>query len=331
MVGLHEQALIGAALRACSPVFPLSPNIILRILGIHRHIKATMETIGLALAILPAFSVCLEYFQLYKTAKATDRESRILMFKFDCEHENFIIWGERHGVLKPRGADGRNPDLDDHRKGERISTALNLIRDLLSDAVKLKERYGVIASVGVGELEGPDQTQHPTTYPSSSGLRRLQWLGGRGKEPGEQSLGLVEKTRWAIHDRTKFQQLIDHIRDLVERLYTILPIPAQDRNNLAIRDLKVLARHMTELRLYEEASMSAYPVWSGAASVMIEAGSTHNVSRIDNVSQWMDGFEGTSDSEHGSERQGDGTGGGTCYLATIEEETRMANFCGPPR
>ena len=257
-----------------------------------------MEATGLALAILPAFSVCLEYFQLYKTAKATDRESRILIFKFDCEHENFIIWGKKHGALKLSGDEGRNPDFDIPEKAKRISTALGLIRDLLSDAAKLKERYGVTASLG--GPEAPDQNQQ-SRYPSSSGLKRLKWPGRR-KEPGEQSLSLIEKTRWAINDKAKFQQLIDDIRELVERLYKILPIAEQDRNSEATRDLKILAQNLAELRLYEEASMKAYPAWSGAASVMIEAGSARGASRVDNVSQWMDGIEEDFDSEDASQR-----------------------------
>ncbi|KAH6869266.1 prion-inhibition and propagation-domain-containing protein [Thelonectria olida] len=250
-----------------------------------------MESLGLALAVLPAFSVCLEYFQLYKTAKATSFDSQVLLFKFDCEHENFIIWGEKHGVLKPSGDQDRNPELDSPDKAEKISKALELIRTLLSDAKALRDTYGVTTTTN--SSDAPPQDRQDESYPSNSGLKRLKWLSKR-LGPGKQGPSLIEKTRWAINDKNKFGQLIDHIRDLVERLYKILPVAEEERNHMAIKDIRSLAGNLERLKFFEEASLGAYPVWSGAASVMLEAGST----RIgpDNISQWMEKVEEDSDS-----------------------------------
>ncbi|RTE78958.1 hypothetical protein BHE90_006573 [Fusarium euwallaceae] len=251
-----------------------------------------MEPIGLALAVLPAFSVCLEYFQLYKTAKATSFDSQILLFKFDCEHENFIIWGEKHGVLKPSGDQDRNPELDSPDKAEKISKALELIQTLLSDAKALRDTYGVTTTTN--SSDAPPQDEQDQSYPSNSGLKRLKRLSKR-LGLGKQGPSVIEKTRWAIHDKNKFEQLIDHIRDLVERLYKILPVADEERNHVAIKDLRSLAGNLERLKVFEEASLNAYPVWSGAASVMLEAGSTET--GPDNISQWMDKVEEDSDSE----------------------------------
>ncbi|KKO99571.1 hypothetical protein THAR02_08333 [Trichoderma harzianum] len=245
-----------------------------------------MNTFGLTLAILPAFSDCLEYFQLYKTAKATFFNSQILLFKFDCEQENFIIWGEKHGLLKPSGDEDRNPDLDSPDKAEKISKALELIRTLLSDAKTLRDRYGVTTSTNSSDT--PLQDQQDESYPSNSGLKRLKRLSKR-LGPGKQGPSLIEKTRWAINDKNKFEQLIDDIHDLVERLYRILPVAEQERNNIAIKDIRSLARNPERLKSFEEASMNSYPVWSGAASVMLEAGSSQ-------VSNWIEEVEEDSDS-----------------------------------
>ncbi|KAK3394239.1 hypothetical protein B0H63DRAFT_505984 [Podospora didyma] len=108
-------------------------------------------------------------------------------------------------------------------------------------------------------------------------------------------LGLAEKTRWAINDKTKFKELIDYVRDLVGRLYKILPVTDQERNYLAINDIKILSDDVDRLRIFEEASLDAYPAWSGAASVMLEARSTQ-LGRGTIVSQWMDKVEDESDS-----------------------------------
>ncbi|KAK3936928.1 hypothetical protein QBC46DRAFT_345106 [Diplogelasinospora grovesii] len=184
-----------------------------------------MEVAGLVLGALPAFSVCLEYFQLYKAAQLTSTESQILLFKLDCEQESFIIWGEKHGVLKEKGDKDRNPDLDH-----------------------------------------PDKISHIPRQ-------------GHGK----QGLSLIDKTRWAINDTSKLQQLISDIRDLVERLYKILPVPEQERDNEAIKDIRSLAGDLEKLKIFEEASMESYPAWSGAASGILEAASTRLGS--DNISR----------------------------------------------
>ncbi|KAF5253541.1 hypothetical protein FANTH_1612 [Fusarium anthophilum] len=96
-----------------------------------------MEVVGLTAGILPLFKTCIDYFQLYKTAEASERDTRILLYKLDCEHERFIIWGERHGAFEEHPSKEGNtaPGLSD--KVPQIEEALNLIRELLSDAEEL--------------------------------------------------------------------------------------------------------------------------------------------------------------------------------------------------
>ncbi|RSM07387.1 hypothetical protein CEP52_005209 [Fusarium oligoseptatum] len=178
---------------------------------------------------------------------------------------------KKHGVLKPSGDQDRNPELDSPDKAEKISKALQLIQTLLSDAKALRDTYGVTTTTN--SSDNPPQDAQDESYPSNSGLKRLKRLSKRlGLR--KQGPSVIEKTRWAIHDKNKFEQLIDHIRDLVERLS--------------------LAGNLERLKVFEEASLNAYPVWSGAASVMLEAGSTEI--GPDNTSQWMDKVEEDSDS-----------------------------------
>ncbi|EKJ68580.1 hypothetical protein FPSE_11238 [Fusarium pseudograminearum CS3096] len=243
-----------------------------------------MEAIGLGAGILPMFKLCLDYLQLYKTAQASTIDSQILLYKLDCEHESFNIWGEKHGVFEAEGSEGRNPELDHADRAPKVTKALELIHGLLSDAEVLRERYGVGISTGTSPS---DLAQEP--YPSNSGLKRLKWL--RKRSGDEQSLDIMQKARWAINDKIKFQDLITHLHDLVDSLYKILPVPPRDLNAAAIRDIRSLAGNMAKLELFEKASQDCYPAWSGAASVMREAASTR---APDAISQWVAELEDES-------------------------------------
>lgn len=99
----------------------------------------------------------------------------------------------------------------------------------------------------------------------------------------------------------KFQALIDDVRDLVGRLYQILPFPEHERNAVAIKDIRSLSADLDRLKIFEVASIEKYPVWSGAASVMLEAGSTKDGPGT--ISQWMEQVEtGTEDGSDGDSK-----------------------------
>lgn len=205
-----------------------------------------------------------------------------MLFKFDCEHESFNIWGETHGIFKKPGEEGRNPELDRPAKAQKVTRALELIQSRLGNGKDLQDRYRVSISTATHAM-GPPERQI-WSYLSSSGLKRLKWLSKKptGENP---KLSLIQKKRWAISDKGKFEDLIKEIHDLVQKLYEILPIAEKERNALARRDIKGLAGDLDRLRLFEEASLGAYPTWSGAASVMREARSVHQGPGT--ISQWM--------------------------------------------
>ncbi|PNP78938.1 hypothetical protein FNYG_07803 [Fusarium nygamai] len=233
-----------------------------------------MEAIGLTAGILPLFKTCLDYFQLYKTAQASERDTRILLYKLDCEHERFIIWGEKHGAFEEHPSHEGNTATGLSDKVPQIEEALNLIRELLSDAEELRGRYGVTVSTTTDKQTMPQQL-----YPSTWGLRRLKW---RRKPRDPDIHGLVQKTVWAINDKAKFNELIVQLREIVESLYRVLPVPPEERYAVAVQDIGAIAGDLKMLEDFELASQERYPEWSSAASVMRETGSRTNqwVSRV---------------------------------------------------
>jgi hypothetical protein len=86
-----------------------------------------MEPISFTVGILPLFSVCLEYFEYFKTAQSLPYDLEILMLKLDLEHERFVAWGEINGFSKTRN-DDQNPILDNQQKTDLIKRGLESIQ-----------------------------------------------------------------------------------------------------------------------------------------------------------------------------------------------------------
>ena len=268
------------------------------------------DPVSLVLGILPIFSVCLEYFHLFKTAQSSAFDGQVLLLKLDLEYERFIIWGEKHGMFdvinEPHNRELK-PNLSRHGNYQKVMEALGLIKELFGNAENMNSRYGVCTS-NAPDVEGV-QEKRKLAFPSSSALRRLNWRQKRSEPQDEttQKLSFLKKTRWAINDKNKFESLIQDIRDLVDGLYAILPVPDKERDRTAIQDIVSLLPDLARLRLVEAASEEVYPAWSGAASGVImevsQLGSTRKGSTRkghDTISGWVKGVGDASDEELGA-------------------------------
>jgi len=251
-----------------------------------------MEPISLTIGIIPLFHSCLQYFQLFKTAKSAALDIQVLLFQLDCHHEELIIWGEKHGFFieaQPHAERSRDTF-------SRIETALRLLETLFKDSSALHERYGVVVADDVHELVS---TENDRAFPSSAGLRRLNWWKSRGakprdgsdRQPDKVSLGVLQKTRWAIYDKGKFEGLVKKIGDIVGQIEKILPVPDEFRNQMALRDIVSLIEDLSRLKLFQTASASIRPAWSNAASGLIIASEAASVRGPGTISRWIEQVE----------------------------------------
>src|SRR4051812_21430084 len=117
-----------------------------------------MEAIGLALAVVPIFSICLQYFEYFKTAQTLSLDCQLLLIKLDFEHERLIIWGENHGL--PLGTVSKRAE----ESGDIISPTIKLVKEalghietLFTDTRTLHDKYGVRAAANTTlEPEKPE-------------------------------------------------------------------------------------------------------------------------------------------------------------------------------
>ena len=155
-----------------------------------------MEAIGLLLGLAPLFSICLEYFDYFKTTQTLCEEFELLLLKLDLEHERFIAWGEANGISKPAD-EGRNPELDSPPKAKLIQRSLEAIRSLFENSKKLQAEYGLRA------FNGPSLNDQKPKFPSSSGLSRFRRsyakLSRDTNSPAQPSI--ISRTRWQFMTR----------------------------------------------------------------------------------------------------------------------------------
>ncbi|KAI9856456.1 MAG: hypothetical protein M1813_009112 [Trichoglossum hirsutum] len=259
----------------------------------------TTGVVGIALGLAPTFSVCLEYFQYFKSAQSFSVDLELLILKLDIEHERMIAWGEANGILKTAD-ESRNPGLDLPSTNDLIKRGLSSIQSLFRDGKKLQEYYG---------LQPIDGNYLEATNPkflSTSGLRSFRKSYSRiSKATGSQNkLSILSKTRWAIYDKAKFTVLLSDIKGLVDGLYQILPVPNKVRDKIVFKAIRSLVPDFKRLRLVETASEDGYSTWSEAASLMAaasEAGTMEGRS----VGQWVEELDLDDSQETESETTSD--------------------------
>jgi hypothetical protein len=257
-----------------------------------------MEPISFTVGILPLFSVCLEYFEYFKTAQSLPYDLEILMLKLDLEHERFVAWGEINGFSKTRN-DDQNPILDNQQKTDLIKRGLESIQSLFENSNRLQTDYGV------RHIDKPSIAESTPKFPGSFGLtrfRKSRLLLNKGSD-SEKKPSLLLRTKWAIHDKAKFEMLISDIRDLVNGIYNILPVSNKERDKIAFKDIKALLPDLRRLKQLELASEAIYPTWSEAASVMIMASESGTANGRGSVGEWVVGIhDSKNESEHKSNK-----------------------------
>lgn len=247
--------------------------------------------VGIVLGLAPLFSVCLEYFQYFKSAQSLFVDLELLVLKLDIEHERIIAWGEANGILKTVD-NGRNPNLDLPPKNDLIERGLISIQSLFGDSKNLQERYGV-QSIDENYLEAANPK-----FLSTSGLRSFRKSFSRFSKTSDSknTPSVLSKTRWAIYDKAKFMVLLSDIKALVDGLYQILPVSNKVRDKIVFKAMKSLVPDFKRLRLVELASEDNYPTWSETANLLAEASETGTIPDR-SVGKWVEELSDSQDTE----------------------------------
>ena len=216
-----------------------------------------VEPISLGIGIAALFTACIQCFEYFKAATTLREDFEILLLKLELEQERLLIWGENLGIGGQHWSEEQIFKGDSKRQ-HLSRRCLNTIKTLLQDAETLKVTYGLQLVTGT--------TNAGTQSISSNALKRLRVRLGRSSN----GLGMLYKTRWAIHDAAKFQKLINHVRDLVDGLMGDVLGSQSLHSEKVQNDIASMADDVSKLRLVSEACSDVYPEWSDIASRAID-------------------------------------------------------------
>jgi hypothetical protein len=226
------------------------------------------ETIGIAasaVTLAALFSKCIDCFSYFKAAQQCPTDAETLLVKLDCEKARLLVWANTVGILRTE-PQRRYPQLADVQL--EILICIDQIISLLTDAQKLQAEYGsrptaqqehqqYVAVVSVNSM----------TKFKLSKLSFFARAGGGSIPPSSPSW--LSRIKWAIRDEAKFRILLSHLKEFVDNMIKLVPVPPEIINHTVEEDITTIIDIGT-LRLAERACEESYPRWSSRASEVIE-------------------------------------------------------------
>ena len=227
-----------------------------------------VEPISLSIGIATLFTTCIDCFEYFKVAKGFEQQFEVLLVKLEYQQERLLVWGDLAGVCNEK-QDSDRPVLESELKRQDLTKrCLSSIRNLLKDSENLKTKYGLRPYTLANDTA-------PQSGISANALKRLRLRLSR-QPPGP---SVLDKTRWAIHDATKFEKLVGDIRDLIDGLTVQLPVSSELQEQKVQDDIASMVDDLHRLHLFQEACKDDYPKWWAAASAAIDAS---EVATLDN-------------------------------------------------
>lgn len=113
---------------------------------------------------------------------------------------------------------------------------------------------------------------------------------------------LAKRTRWAIHDKTKFEGLIHHLKDLIDGLNQVVLVKGKTQDQIMYDDT-VTILDSSKLRLIKSACEGSYTTLSEAASTVIAASELGTIDRR-NIEEWLRDAKGMSEDDDGDDATG---------------------------
>jgi hypothetical protein len=238
-------------------------------------------TIGVV-ALASLFSTCVECFEYFSSAKDLEEDFEILLVKLDLEKTRLLIWGNAVGVLKADG-EGRIIELNDAKRVELIGRCLESMKNLLSDTDRLQSVYGLQSTAQANSCIGRSSN---IVSKNSMNLFKTSYRRFWARFAGDQAkTTLASRTRWAIHDKARFEGLITDLKDIIDGLNQVLPVKREIQDQI-LKDDIVSILDLSKLRLVQSACEGSYTALSGVASAVIEASEFGTVDRR-NIEEWL--------------------------------------------
>ena len=243
------------------------------------------EAAGLVLgaaSIFSLFSTCLQCFDIIECSRNYAKEHTLLSIKYEVEKTRFLIWGDAAGLSCSEGPYKNSLDKDFIRSV--VEKILIQIKILFNETSEPVSRYGLKPCEDEISTTKGRKTAITPNGPTLSSQHVVAFQIKVNKQ--QRKADVVQKVRWAIHDRKKFQKLVDDLRELIDGLRDITPDLRNTENHMLSNDINDV-ENPRDLQLIKEASAESNPDWYEAASLCIEASDRSSTGR-GRVFEWIE-------------------------------------------
>ncbi|KAK4153496.1 prion-inhibition and propagation-domain-containing protein [Chaetomidium leptoderma] len=217
-----------------------------------------LEIPAFVIGVAGVFTSCIDAFNYFKFYQGATRDIEVVLLKLDIEKARLLIWGENVDILS---ANPRDSPLLNQGMAELIKDILSMIQGLLTDSEKLRTQYGVRAS--------DSSVPRMVDYISKKSLAiftpsRSRFLARNSSALASFTRGsAAARTKWAIHDREKFQGLVIYLAHFVDSLFELAKIDREVPDRVIVEDIESIV-DVSHLAIVEEGTEN-YPTYLEAA------------------------------------------------------------------
>ena len=179
-----------------------------------------MEVTGLAVGIPGLFSACMDILERIEAYKDFGIESRQLIAQFEAEKLRLKKWANGVGISDGRWAEVYDSRLQDHDLQLAVKRILRSASEIFDATEHTRSRLRV------------DAEDTNKSFPDIPGFSMKTT---KNKEKAPIPISIRGGLGWAFKRKGKFSNQVDMFRQLVDLLYSLVPITAEFAPRLSRR------------------------------------------------------------------------------------------------
>src|SRR2546423_5065739 len=170
------------------------------------------------MTIAGLFKICVEAFDLVQTSRHQELDLKKLTLRLNIEKCRLYTWGQVMGLTEVTDEEQQHP-LDQCQFHRLVRDTLEIILQLFNDTHKVRDAYGCRPS--------PEQESSPVYIADAEEGGPVHNLAASfenfkiGGDERRQSSTILQKAKWVVHDRKKFDGLITEVKGLIDGLQDI--------------------------------------------------------------------------------------------------------------
>ncbi|KAL8720256.1 MAG: hypothetical protein Q9225_002854 [Loekoesia sp. 1 TL-2023] len=246
-----------------------------------------LGAVASGLTVAGLFKVCIEAFDLIQTARRQDADLKRLILRFNIEKCRLYVWGETMGLTTPP-VPGQTRPLESFMFEDLVCITLQAIVDTFQDTQKMKQQYGC-RQVHAVKLPEPCSSDPVKDLAAAfSDFNIVEATRNKVKT-------LTLQTRWIVHDRKRFAELITEAKTLIDGLQEITKtLSTVARQEGMMRHNIQQVRDVDTLQLVADVSQKDYPEISDSASMKVDILTMASNQRLA-IEAWADDVAGEPD------------------------------------